>query len=155
MAILFETVQSTKYLGVELTNNLYWNKHLETTTMKGKRSLGFPRRNLGTCPREIKALCHKTFVQPIAKYASCVWSPFTKKSIDKVESIQRSAAWYVMNDYSTHSCVTTMLQDLGWDSLKHRKEVARVTMMYRMANKLIDIPDNQLIPADRTTRGNN
>ena len=150
-----EAVQSAKYLGVELTNNLSWNKHLETTTMKGKRSLGFLRRNLGTCPPEIKARCYNTFVRPIAEYASCVWSPSTKKGIDKVESIQRSAARYVVNDYSRQSSITTMLQDLGWDSLQHRREVARVTMMYCITNKLIDIPDNQLIPANRTTRGNN
>ena len=110
-----EAVQSAKYLGAfELTNNLSWNKHLETTTMKGKRSLGFLRRNLGTCPPEIKARCYNTFVRPIAEYASCIWSPSTKKGIDKVESIQWSAARYVINDYARQSSDTTMLQDLGW-----------------------------------------
>ena len=89
------------------------------------------------------------------EYASCVWSPSTKKGIAKVESIQRNAAQYVMNDYSRESSVTTMLQDLGWNSLQHRRDIAKVTMMYRITNKLITIPDSQLIPASRTTRGNN
>ena len=137
------------------SHNLSWNKHLETTTMKGKRSLGFLHHNLGTCSPEIEAHCYNTFVRPRAEYAGCVWSPSTKKGIDKVESIQRSAARYVMNDYSRQSNVTTLLQDLGWDSLQQRREVARVTMIYSITNKLIDIPDNQLIPANRTTRGNN
>ena len=123
--------------------------------MKGMRSLiGFLRGNLGSCPRAIKTRCYNTFVRPIAEYASCVWSPSTKKGIAKVESIQRSAARYVMHDYSRESSVTTMLQDLGWNSLQHRRDVAKVTMMYRITNKLIDIPDSHLIPASRSSRFN-
>ena len=38
-----------------------------------------------------------------------------------------------------------MLNTLGWDSLVQCRAVAKVTMMYRITNKLVDIPDNQLI----------
>ena len=48
-----------------------------------------------------------------------------------------------------------MLNDLGWNSLQHRRAVAKVTMMYRITNKLIDIPDDQLAPVNRMTRGHN
>ena len=38
-----------------------------------------------------------------------------------------------------------MLNTLGWDSLEQSRAVAKVTMMYHITNKLVDIPDNQLI----------
>ena len=150
-----ETVTSAKYLGVELTNNLSWNTHTENTSKKALRSIGFLRRNLSSCPREIKARCYNTFVRPIAEYAGCACAPSTKKVIAKLESIQKRAARFVMNNYSQESSVTTMLQKLNWQSLEHRRSVAKVSMLYRITNKLIDIPDTRLLPAARTTRGHN
>ena len=149
-----DTVPSARYLGVELTDSLSWNKHIESTSMKGMRALGFLRRNLGACSTTIKAHCYKTFVRPIVEYASCVWSPYTQKGIKKIESVQRSAARYVSGDYSQRSSVSTMLRDLGWDSLEQRRDIARVTMLYRIRNGLIDIPSDHLVPARRTVRGN-
>ena len=146
-------VPSAKYLGVEFTNKLSWNNHIDTTANKCLRSIGFLRRNLGNCSPDIKSRCYKTLVRPIAEYASCVWDPSTKKGITKVESIQRSAARYVKGDYSRKNSVSTMLSNLGWKSLQHRRQAAKATMMYRITNKLIDIPSNQLVPSYAATRG--
>ena len=130
-------------------------EHDTLTSKKALRAIGFLRRNLGSCPRDVKARCYNTFVRPIAEYAACVCAPSTKKGIAKLESIQRRAARFVMNDYSQESSVTSMLQKLDWQSLEHRRSVAKVSMLYRITNKLIDIPDTQLLPTARSTRGHN
>ena len=50
------TVNKTgKYLGVTIADNLTWNAHIEATSMKANNSLAFLRRNLASCPRDIKA----------------------------------------------------------------------------------------------------
>ena len=90
-----KAVPSAKYLGIELTNNLSWNKHVDNTTRKGMKSLGFLRRNLRKCSRGIKTTCYNTLGRPIVEYASCVWDPHTKKNSAKVESIQHSATRYM------------------------------------------------------------
>ena len=59
------------------------------------------------------------------------------------------------NNYSRESSVTAMLEELKMDSLQHRRATAKVTMMYRITNQLIDIPDNQLLPLKTPTRGHN
>ena len=150
-----DAVPSAKYLGVELTDKLSWNKHIDSTTKKGIRTLGFLRRNLRKCPQDIKATCYKVLVRPILEYASCVWDPNTKMNVAKVESVQRHAARYVKNNFSWESSVTTMLKDLKWDTLQHRRSMAKVTMMYRIHNKFIDIPSDRLIPIQSPTRGHN
>ncbi|XP_072023008.1 uncharacterized protein [Amphiura filiformis] len=118
------------------------------------KSLGFLRRNLSCCPRDVKTRCYNTFVRPVVEYASCVWNHTTKRNITNFESVQRSAARYIMNDYSRESSVTSMLNYLGWESLQQRRAISRATMMYRIVNHLIDIPDSQLIPSNTITRGN-
>ena len=127
-------------IGVELTNTLSWNKHVDSMTKKGIRSLGFLHRNLNKCPRAIKNVCYNTLVRPIVEYANCVFDPSTKRNSAKVESVQHKAARYVTINYcSRESSVTTMLEELKWDSLEHRRAMAKVTMMYRITNHLIDI----------------
>ncbi|XP_072028333.1 uncharacterized protein [Amphiura filiformis] len=106
------------------------------------------------CPLEVKAKCYNAFVRPIAEYASCVWDPHTHPNITKLESIQRQAARFVMNDYSRENSVSAMLDELNWDSLQHRRAVSKVTMMHRITNGLIGIPQTQLKPLETPTRGN-
>ena len=68
--------------------------------------------------------------------------------------IQRRAARYVMNRYDrTPGSVTSMLKDLGWETLEQRRAKARVVMGYRIVNSLVCISDKQLVPAAEKTRG--
>ena len=38
-----EVVDSAKYLGVEISNNISWNKHIDKSTKKGQNAVGFLR----------------------------------------------------------------------------------------------------------------
>ena len=86
-----------KYLGVTIDNTLSWNSHVDTVTKKANRTTAFLRRNLSSCPKDVKAKCYKSIVRPQLEYASpTVWDPITKSNIVKVESVQRRVArfWY-------------------------------------------------------------
>ena len=80
-----ESVKSHPYLGVELTQSLNWNNHINNITTKANRSLGFIKRNLKSCPEQIKDQAYKSLVRPHVEYASLVWSPHLKYQVDKVE----------------------------------------------------------------------
>ena len=43
-----ENVESIKYLGVTITNDLKWNTHISNVCTKANRTLGFLRRNVYT-----------------------------------------------------------------------------------------------------------
>ena len=49
-----ENVESIKYLGVTITNDLKWNTHIFNVCTKANRTLGFLRRNLYSCPPDVK-----------------------------------------------------------------------------------------------------
>ena len=49
-----ENVESIKYLGVTITNDLRWNTHVSNVCTKANKTLGFLRRNLHSCPQEVK-----------------------------------------------------------------------------------------------------
>ena len=150
-----KSAESAKYLGVEISSDLSFDKHIDNITKKGLKTLGFLRRNLPgrSCSRETKTTCYNALVRPVMEYASCIWDPHTNKATSKAEAVQRSAARYVMNNFSRRSSVTAMTDELKWKTLEHRRATSKVTMMYRICNKLIDIPDNQLVPLNTRTRG--
>ena len=45
---------------------------------KANRTLGFLRRNLFSCPRDVKEAAYKGLVRPVLEYGSSVWDPHTK-----------------------------------------------------------------------------
>ena len=81
---VLENVDRIKYLGVTITNNLRWNTHVGNICTKANRTLGFLRRNLSLCPREVKEMAYKGLVRPILEYASPVWDPSGKNSSGRI-----------------------------------------------------------------------
>ena len=63
-----EQVQSTKYLGLTITNDLDWGQHISEITCKA--TLGFLRRNLALAPRHTKEVAYKTLFRPQLEYAA-------------------------------------------------------------------------------------
>ena len=69
--------QATKYLGVTITSDLSWSKHISNIRAKASRTLGLIRRNFGPCDRTVKEKAYQCLVRPQIDYAASVWSPYT------------------------------------------------------------------------------
>ena len=69
---VFDNVEKIKYLGVTITNDLKWNTHVSTICIKANRTIGFLRRNLAACPRDVKESANKGLVRPVLEYGSSV-----------------------------------------------------------------------------------
>ena len=59
--------------------------------------------------------------------------------------VQRKAAHFVFNDFSSYSSVTSMLHKLNWESLEQRRSKAIITMFYKIINNLICVNFTQHI----------
>ena len=57
-----ESVPGSKYLGVHVNKDLSWNDHIQQTSAKASRSVGFLWRNLRGCPQDVKAQAYTTLV---------------------------------------------------------------------------------------------
>ena len=118
---ILESVDSARYLGVSISKDLTWNTHINEIVTKANRTLGFVKRNVNPKNQSVKELAYKTFVRPKVEYASTMWSPYTKKNINQIEMVQRRAARWVTNRYSSYDSVSAMLGNLGWRSLENRR----------------------------------
>jgi hypothetical protein len=76
-------------VGCTISNELNWSEHINITTNKASRSLGFLHRNLHIKSRKIKKnQAYKSLVRPQLEYATTVWDPNHKNQIDKIEKVQ-------------------------------------------------------------------
>ncbi|CAC5378860.1 unnamed protein product [Mytilus coruscus] len=107
-----EKVSKQPYLGVELCNNMKYNLNIDQTCKKASRVLGFLKRNLKHCPPSVKERAYTSLVRrppsvkeraytslvrPKLEYCSTIWNPHTNNNINKLESVQKNAARFVLN----------------------------------------------------------
>ena len=148
-----ENVESIKYLGVTITSDLRWNTHVGNVCTKANRTLGFLRRNLHSCPQEVKEAAYKGLVRPVLDYGSSVWDPPGVVLQEELESVQKRAARFVTGnyDYETGS-MTGILGQLKWESLKKRRKDNRLILLYKGLKGKASVPTDDLIPKTRRCR---
>ena len=114
---VLENVESIKYLGVTITNDLKWNTHISNVCTKANRTLGFLRRNLYSCPPDVKEAAYKGLVRPVLEYGSSVWDPHTPGRTGK------GPKSFVTGNYVFETgSMTGILGQLKWESLKKRRK---------------------------------
>ena len=98
---VLDSVDSARYLGVDIASDLNCTKHVNQITANASISLGYLKGNILTKHSGIREAAFKTVVRPQLEYASTVWSPYTKQDINKIEMVQRRAVRWTLNSYST------------------------------------------------------
>ena len=158
-----DNVESIKYLGVTITNNSRWNTHVSNVCTKANRALGFLRRNLYSCPKEVKEAAYKGLVRPVLDYGSSVWDPppppFPPPPPgvvlqEELESVQKRAARFVTGNYNYEiGSMTGILGQLKCESLKKRRKDNRLILLYKLSLKgKASVPTDDLIPKTRCCR---
>jgi len=128
-----------KYLGVTVTKDLRWNKHIAQVRSKASGKLAFLQRNIRISSPHLKEQLYKSLVRPTLEYASNAWDPHEQKLVYQLESVQRRAARWVLNRFHNTSSVTAMMNDLAWKSLEQRRTCSRLCTMYKIHHGLVAI----------------
>ena len=154
---LLQVADSAKYLGVTFSDDLQWEKHTQATAAKASRTLGFLRRNLKDCSKQVRSTTYKSMVRPTMEYSSSSWDPYKTEDVDYLDKVLPHAACYACNNYTerTQGCVTAMVNSLGWETLQDRLKMQRFTMLFKIKHNLVEIPDAESIvwSNDSRTRG--
>ena len=148
-----ENVESIKYLGVTITSDLRWNTHVSNVCTKANRTLGFLRRNLYSCPQEVKEAAYKGLVHPVLDYGSSVWDPPGVVLQEELERVQKRAARFVTSNYNYETgSMTGILGQLKWESLIKRRNDNWLILLYKGLKGKASVPPDDLSPKTRRCR---
>ena len=74
-----------------ITKDLHWGKHIEEICDKSYWTLGLLKRNLSSCPMEVKLQAYKGLIWPVLEYASTAWDPHQSYLQEKLKKVQKKA----------------------------------------------------------------
>ena len=133
-----DRVNSFKYLGVIINENLSWTDHVDYIKTKVSQRLGVLQRIKHLLPRNTRELFVKAMVLPILDYADVTWGDKSNTTLmNKIQLLQNKAAKLIL-DMPKHSSATEALDLLGWDTLEKRRRSHRLFLVFKSLNGLID-----------------
>ena len=87
-----ENVHSANYLGITISDDMYWGQHISEISSKTTKTLRCLGRNLAFAHKSTLEVANKTLVRPKLEYAAPNCSPYSKLKINQVEKVQRTSA---------------------------------------------------------------
>ena len=66
--------------------------HVSNICTKANQTLGVLRRNLYSCPQEVKETAYTELVRPVLEYSGSVWDPSGVGLQNELEKVQNRAA---------------------------------------------------------------
>ena len=119
-----------KYLGVTLSNDLEWSKHIATMTNKANSKLSFLHCNLKGCPEKLKQTVYFSLIRSFMEYGTTVWDPYQKYNSDKVERVQHSVELQGSSKVGIQDTLVFLICLMCWDGRLFLKEDRRLDLFF-------------------------
>ena len=134
---IIEEKEHIKDLGVTISNDLTWTKHIKQVVSKARIMKGWLSRTFATRKKEPMLIMWKSQVRPILDYYSPLWSPSPKElgNIDILENVQRSFTRHIdgMRDFN----YAERLQKLNMYSVQRRHERYKILYVYKIKEGMV------------------
>ena len=111
-----ELVQKSKYLVVQIDNNLDWKEHLQTVSSKVSRGVGFLKHAKSLLPGETLKTVNTGIVEPHFRYCCSVWGCYGLTEINQLQKLQNRAACIVTGS-SCDAPGRPFIKKLGWKTI--------------------------------------
>ena len=131
-------VNSFKYLGIFISSDFTWTKHVEYIAGKINQRLGLLNRIKHLLPFSARLLFYNSLVMPLFDYADLVWGD--KHNVTLMTSLQvlQNKAAKIILDRPLYSSATHALATLKWVPLEKRRFQRRCIYVYKCLNGLVE-----------------
>ena len=128
-------VNNTKYLGLQVDDQLKWATHLSSTIKKASRGIGMLKYSKRYLPKESLIMLYRGLVEPYFRYCCPVWGSCGATALDKLQKLQNRAARIVTNSPYDASALH-LIGSLGWLTIKELIDFETSKMVYKSLNVL-------------------
>ena len=134
-----EIVDSVRYLGITISSDLTWSKHINIIGSKARKLVGLLFRQFYRCADTdtIRKL-YIAIIRPHLEYASQVWDPYLQKDQQTLENIQKFACRVCLKRWDLS--YPAMLRTLSIPTLAARRQQLKLCTFFRYVNQLSIAP---------------
>ena len=127
-----------KDLGVTVSCDLSWLKHMEVIVAKANKTLGLIKRMMkNSNDPKVRKTVFCALVRPILEYASNLWLPYTVKHWQLIGNVQQRASKYILS-YPQHLNYVDRLIKLNILPLKFRRDISDLCLLFKSRTGAID-----------------
>ena len=151
--LCLERVESFKYLGILLSSDLSWSKHIESICTKARKLLGllYRRFNKHAEPPALFQL-YLSLVRPHLEYASDVWDPHLLKDKTLIENVQKFGLRICAKQWDLS--YNELLSNFAVPTLQSRRLEHKLSTMFKIVHNLIVYPPSIFVPRQSRTGSN-
>lgn len=124
-------VREYKYLGLLISDNLHWDKHITNVANHSMFKLHYLKRALRNSPTSTNLLAYKSIVLPILDYGNIIWDPFTAANLSKLNRVQNKAVRFIFNCYGRAS-VSELTAKAGLLKIADRNKLCRLRFLFKI-----------------------
>ena len=129
-----------KYLGVWLSDNLIWNKHIEEICKNVSKRIGMVYRKFyQNSSKETLLQLYVSLIRPCLEYAAPVWDPSHQTLIQAMEKVQRFTMKMCLKNWS--GTYDELLRDSKLPTLKDRRSLLKLSYLFQVMNGSFSFPD--------------
>ena len=131
-----EEKENLKDLGIQLSNDLTFSKHIAKVVSSCNKIVGWAMRTFRTRNKSTMLVIWNSMIQSRLDYCSQLWSPSLASEISKLEDVQRQFTKKIegMEDSSYRE----RLKKLRMYSQERRRDRYMVIFVWKIANGLVD-----------------
>ena len=137
------SVTEVKDLGVTLTSNLCFNKHVTNIVNKSFQMIGFLRRTLRPFKDpDVFRTMYFTLICSRLEYCSNIWSPSANYQVEKIERVQKKFLKFMCYKLRITYNVPylSLCKRFNFEPLSQRRKVSDVTLLNKLFNNKINCP---------------
>ena len=129
--ISIDHFDSHKHLGITLSSDASWKKHISITLKKAWQRVGILRSLKFILSRSSLERMYLSFIRPILEYGDVLWDNCSQSLRNDIEAVHVEAARIVTG--ATKLCnIQSLLSDLKWEPLSERRKKHILTLFYKM-----------------------
>ena len=134
---IIHRVSDTKDLGIIVSEDLKWAKHISMCTKKANRMVGLIKHTFSFMDKDMFLVLYRSLIRPLLEYCPQIWSPYYNKDINMLEKVQRRATKLVPSLYDLP--YDQRLLHLGLYPLKDRRQRGDMITVYNLINGRINM----------------
>ncbi len=126
-----QNVRLHRHLGMNLAYDLSWKDHIDDMVNRASKRLDTISRLSYCLDRNTLSYLYTSFVRPVLEYGNTLYNNCTETQSLKIEAVQKRAA-RIVTGAIRRTPTAKMYEELGWSSLRDRREIHCLCLMYKI-----------------------